>query len=159
MFQRSTCVALWFGIVLTLASTAAVAQSAPINATDLTISNQITVNQCSAGEPVALNGTLHVEYLVSTDPDTGANLFSVSASNNLSGVGQTSGVQYAAADSADYTISSSQPSADATVQLKADLVPQGTGTAMTLIQQIHITLDTSGNLTVQIVGNTSSCGS
>ena len=159
MSQSCKCVALFFGIVLALLSTAAVAQSAPINAIDLPISNQVTVNQCSAGEPVALSGTLHVEYSVNTDPDTGANLFSVSASNNLSGVGQTSGGQYAVADSADYTISSSQPSAEATVQLKADLVPQGSGTAMTLIQQIHITLDTSGNLNVQIVGNTSTCGS
>jgi len=141
-----------------LVSTAAFAQS-PLNATDIAIANQVTVNQCSAGEPVALNGTLHVQYSVSTDPSSGANLFSISASNNLSGVGQTSGAQYAAADSGDYTVSSTQSSAEATVELKADMVPQGAGTAMSLTQQLHITVDTAGDLTVQVLGNTTSCGS
>lgn len=158
MFQHSKGAAI-LTVLLLVSAAAAVAQSAPLNATDVAIADQVTVNQCSAGEPVALNGNLHVQYSVSTDSN-GANLFSISASNNLSGVGQTTGTQYAAADSGDYTVSSSQSSAEATVQLKADLVPQAAGgTAMTLVQQLHITVDTLGDLTVQVLGNTSSCGS
>ena len=160
MFQRSKDVAVLFMVLplaLLVSTPAAFAQSAPLNATDVPITNQVTVNQCSAGEPVALNGNVHVQYSVGT-ASSGANLFSISASNNLSGVGKTTGAQYAAADSADYTVSTSQSSAEATVELKADLVPQGAGTAMTLVQQLHITVDTLGNLNVQVVGNSTNCG-
>src|SRR5690242_8875188 len=90
----------------------------------------------------------------------GNNLFYVTASTNVTGIGETTAVQYAAADSEDYTLSSGQSSAEATVQLKADLVPQGGGgTAMTLVQQLQITVDTVGDLTVQLVSNSSTCGS
>jgi hypothetical protein len=159
MKQRSKGAAVLFAVLFLGMLVAAPAVFAQSNATDIAIANQVTVNQCSAGEPVVLNGTLHVEYSVGTDPSSGANLFSISASNNLNGVGRTTGAQYAAADSGDYTVSSTQSSAEATVELKADMTPQGSGTAMTLTQQLHITVDTAGALTVQVLGNTTSCGS
>jgi len=134
-------------------------QSAPLNIVSVPVTNQVTVNQCSAGEPIALSGTVQVQYSLGTDTN-GNNLFYVTASTNVTGVGQTTAVQYAAADSEDYTLSSGQSSAEATVQLKADLVPQGGGgTAMTLVQQLQITVDTVGDLTVQLVSNSSTCGS
>jgi hypothetical protein len=143
---------------LAAAVPAAFGQAAPLNLVDLPIANQVGVNQCSAGEPVALTGTVHVEYRVGT-ASNGNNLFYITASNNLTAVGQTTAGQYAAADSEDYTLSSSQSSTQATVELKADLVTQGAGTAMTVVQQLQISVDTVGNLNVQVVGNTTSCGS
>jgi hypothetical protein len=135
------------------------AQSAPLNIVSVPVTNQATVNQCSAGEPIALSGTVQVQYSLGTDTN-GNNLFYVTASTNVTGIGETTAVQYAAADSEDYTLSSGQSSAEATVQLKADLVPQGGGgTAMTLVQQLQITVDTVGDLTVQLVSNSSTCGS
>lgn len=153
--KRVACTAIILLAVLCAAP--ALAQSAPVNAMDVAVSNQVTVNQCSAGEPVALSGNVHVEYSFSTDSN-GANLFAISASNKLSGPGQNSGTVYSASDSADYTVGSKQGSADATVELKADLTPQGTVTAMTLVQQLHITVDTAGNLAVDVVSNTTNCG-
>jgi hypothetical protein len=137
----------------------ACAQSAPLNIVSVPVTNQVTVNQCAAGEPIVISGTLQIQYSLGTDTN-GNNLFYVTASNNLAGVGQTTGVQYAAADSEDYTLSSSQQSTEATVQLKSDLVPEGGGgTAMTLVQQLKITVDTVGDLNVQLVSNSSTCGS
>jgi hypothetical protein len=146
-------------VAFLMSSSAAFCQSTLLNAIDVPIANQITVNQCSAGEPVALNGMVHVEFALSTDSN-GNNLFAVTASNNLTGVGQSTAAQYTAADSEDYTLSSNQSSTDGTVQLKADLAPQGgTGTATTLVQQLQISVDNSGNLNVQVVSNTTRCGS
>jgi hypothetical protein len=134
-------------------------QSAPLNTANVPIANQVTVNQCSAGEPVALNGTLQVQYSVGTDGN-GNNLFFVTASNNLTGAGQTTAAQYVAADSEDYTLSSTQSSTEGTVQLKADLVPQSSaGTSMTVVQQLQISVDTVGDLNVQVASNTTTCGS
>jgi hypothetical protein len=134
-------------------------QSAPLNIVSVPVTGQVTVNQCAAGEPVVLSGTLQIQYSLGTDTN-GNNLFYVTAATNLAGVGQTTGVQYTAADSEDYILSSSQHSTEAAVQLKADLVPQGGGgTAMTLVQQLDITVDTVGDLNVQLVSNSSTCGS
>ncbi len=158
MSYRQFMIALCISLLAICAPGAFGQSSTPLNVTDVAVQNQVTVNTCSAGEPVALNGDVNVQYSVGTDPNTGANLFFVTASNNLTGVGQTTGSQYAAADSGDYTFSSNQTSTEATVQLKADLTPQSTGTAMTLVQQLQISVDTVGDLTVQLLGNTSSCG-
>jgi hypothetical protein len=134
------------------------AQSAPIGAADTNLSNQVTINGCSAGEPVILNGKVHVEYSVSIDA-TGANLFSITAANNLTGVGQNSTGQYLASDSSDYTVTSSAASADVSVELKSDLTSQSAGTTnMTLVQYLHITLDTTGNVDLQVQSNQTQCG-
>src|SRR5690349_11827308 len=145
-------------LIATAAAVPAFAQSAPLNTVSVPITNAVTVNQCSAGEPVALNGTITVQYSVGTDAN-GNNLFYVTASNNLTGVGQSTGAQYAAGDSEDYTLSSSQTSTDGTVQLKAELAPQSSGgTDMTVVQQLQISVDTVGDLNVQVVSNTTTCG-
>src|SRR5262249_52193951 len=122
------------------------------------VDSQATVNNCSAGEPVALNGTVVFSYQVSTD-STGANQFSVTATNNLTGVGQTTGTGYVAADSNDYASSTSDSSKDMTVELSSDLKSQGNAPSMTLVQTLHITMDTSGIISADILGNASNCGS
>ena len=161
MFQRSRGLAVLITVLLAMEvlAPAGFAQSAPPVTYTAYVQNQVTVNNCSAGEPVALNGTVTVQYSVGTDSN-GNNLFYVTAANDLTGVGQSTGAQYAAADSEDYTLSSSQSSTVGTVQLKADLAPQGGGgTDMTVIQQLQISVDTVGDLSVQVVSDTTSCGS
>jgi hypothetical protein len=122
------------------------------------VTNQATTNNCSAGEPVNLTGTVQFSYQVATDPATGKNQFSITASNNLTGVGQTTSGNYIASDSADYVLSSAQPSTEATVQLKSDLVSQGSGPSMTLVQTLDITLDTYGNISAQVTDSSTQCG-
>lgn len=148
-------------VVLVLGmGTAARAQSAPPPfATDLYLNSQVTTNTCSAGEAVALSGNVHVQYSVSVDSATGKNVFSITASNNLTGVGQTTGTVYVAGDSNDYFVNSSQNSTEATVDFRTDLVSQGSAPSMTLVQSIHMLLDTSGNITIDIPQNGTQCGS
>jgi hypothetical protein len=123
-----------------------------------TLQNQVTTNSCSAGEPVALSGTISYQVTVTTDPTTGANTFTITASNNLNGVGQTTGTSYAASDSSDYIVSSSQPSTQAVVEFKSDLTSQGPVPSMTLIQTLDMVVDASGNISAQVTGNATQCG-
>ena len=50
-------------------------------------------------------------------------------------------------------------SKDMTVELSADLKSQGSTPNMTLVQTLHIVVDTSGNITAEVVSDTTSCGS
>src|SRR5437588_688932 len=85
-------------LILTMCAAGAFAQSAVSNSSDVNLNNAVTVNNCSTGEPVALNGDVQVSYSVTTD-GAGNNNFSISAANNLSGSGQKSGASYLASDS------------------------------------------------------------
>ena len=147
-------------LALVVCAAAALAQSGtPVTYTyDASVTNQVTVNQCSIGEPVALNGTVNFSYSVTTDT-SGVNHFTVSAANTLTGVGQTTGTPYVANDSDQYNSSTSDSSTDLTVELKSDLKSQGAAPSLTLVQSLHITVDVSGNIGVQVVGNSTKCGS
>jgi len=145
--------------VLLLAAGSALAQSTPTtNSYDIDVADQVTVNTCSTGEPVSLNGTVQVQTSVTTD-SSGVNYFTVTAANNLTGIGQTTSASYAAADSDNYSSNTSDPSADMTVELKADLKSQGGNPTLTLVQSLHIVVDTAGNISAQVVTNSTSCGS
>ena len=157
MFHRSTCMAVLLALLLGLGT--ALAQSAPVtNSYDLIVTDQKTVNACSSGEPVSLNGVMHFSYSVSTD-SSGVNHFSVTVANALTGVGQNTGTYYAANDSDQYNSNNDDTSADLTVELKSDLKSQGSTPGMTLVQTLHIVVDTTGNISAQVVGNTTGCGS
>jgi hypothetical protein len=156
MFQGSTRAGVL--IVLLLCAAGAVAQSPVTNSYDINLNNQVTVNSCSAGEPVALDGTVHIDLSVSTD-SAGVNHFSVTATGNLTGSGQTTGATYTAGDSDDYSSNTSDASADMTVELKSDLKPQGSNSGLTLVQSLHILVDATGNISAQMVSSSTSCGS
>jgi hypothetical protein len=141
-----------------LCAAGALAQSAVTNTYDLAVTDQLTVNTCSMGEPVSLNGTIQLSYSVTTD-SSGVNYFTVTAANNLTGVGQKSGAGYVAADSSAYNSNTTDSSADMTVDLKSDLNPQSGGIGLTLAQTLHIVLDTTGNVSAQAINNATSCGS
>src|SRR3989442_1317184 len=107
MFQGAKGVVITLAILLLafLANTAvAFGQSAtpPVTYTYTAyVDNQVTVNNCSAGEPVALHGTVQVTYQFNTDA-SGVNHFSITAANTLTGIGQSTTGNYTASDSADY---------------------------------------------------------
>jgi hypothetical protein len=139
---------------LLLFSAGAFAQAS--NSYDVNLSAVGAVNQCSIGEPVALSGTVHVSYSVTNN--NGVNQFAITAANDLTGAGQKTGATYAAGDSDDYSSNNDDPSADVTVELKSDLKPQAGAAAMTLVQGLHIVVDTMGNITAEVVSNTTNCG-
>ena len=163
MFQGSKGVAVRLMILLlafAVSNTALFGQSAtpPVTYTyTASVSNQTTVNNCSVGEPVALDGTVQVSYQLTTDTN-GVNHFSITASNNLTGLGQTTSTNYLADDSSDYNVNSSQNSAEATVELKSDLASQGSAPNMTLVQTLHVMLDTAGNISAEVMDNVTQCG-
>ena len=146
-------------IALLLSAGGAMAQSGTpfTNNQDINLNDQVTENTCSAGEPVALNGTVHITSSATTD-STGMNHFSITATNNLAGLGQSTGTAYAANDSDDYSSDNSDGAADMTVELKSQLNSQGSSPSMTLVQTLHMTVDGTGNLSGQVVKNATSCG-
>jgi hypothetical protein len=157
MFQGSVRAGFLAAILLSVAM--ALGQTAPItNSYDISVINQVAVNSCSAGEPVALSGTVHLTYSFTTD-SSGTNHFVINAADELTGLGQNSGLTYAANESAQYESNSDDNTADLTVELKSDLQPQGSGIGLTLVQSLHITVDTGGNISGQVVSNSTSCGS
>jgi hypothetical protein len=139
---------------LLLFSAGALAQAS--NSYDVNLSAVGAVNQCSIGEPVELSGTVQVSYSVTNN--NGVNQFAITAANDLTGAGQKTGATYAAGDSDDYSSNNDDPSADVTVELKSDLKPQAGAAAMTLVQGLHIVVDTMGNITAEVVSNTTNCG-
>jgi hypothetical protein len=153
MFRYSTW--LVAAALVLLAAMPAFAQSYPGT---VTVQNQVTTNNCSAAEPVALSGNLNLQYSFSTDSN-GVNHFTVDVANSLTGVGQNSGGTYTAGDSNQYQVDSSQPTGELTVEFRSDLAPQNGGTGMTLIQSLDITVDTGGNINGTVLSNTTTCGS
>jgi len=146
-------------LALLVLAPAAFAQSAPSYTTDVQVSGQVTTNECSSsGEPVSLNGNLHAAMSFATDSN-GANHFSISIANDLTGAGQNSGLSYTAKDSNDYSISTSDAAGDITVEFRSDLNPAGGGVGMTLVQKLHMKTDTSGNISVEVMKNSTQCGS
>jgi hypothetical protein len=146
-------------LALVAAAPLAFGQSTPVTyKTDVQVSNQVTTNQCSsAGEPVSLNGNMHTEMTFTTD-SSGVNHFSIAVSSNLTGVGQSSGLSYTVQDSNNYNINSSD-AGDMTVEFRSDLTPVAPGSVMMLIQTLHLSADTSGNIGLEVTSNTTQCGS
>ena len=154
MFHSSKLVAL-LGMLLLAA--AASAQDQPTTYIyDAYLDNQGTINTCPAGENVNLNGTVRFSYQFTTD-STG-NHFAVKAVSNLTGVGQTTGANYTAAEFSEYDSDTTDSSKDMTVELKSDLNSQGPLPGLALVQTLHITADTNGGITAEVVSNETSCG-
>jgi hypothetical protein len=146
-----------FLVPLLLCAAGALGQSAVSNSYDINLNNAVTVNSCSNGEPVALDGTVHIDVSASTD-SAGGSHFTIAAADSLTGSGQTTGTAYTASDSDNYVSNNDEPSTDLTVELKSDLKSQGSTPGLTLVQSLHIVVDTTGNISAQVVSNSTSCG-
>jgi hypothetical protein len=160
MFHYCRQIAVSLGVVLMVMvfTAGGFGQNQPmVYAVDSYVDNQVTVNQCSTGEPIALSGSMHFNYSFTTDSN-GVNHFSIAAANNLMGIGQNSGTTYSASDSNPYSADTSQPSAELTVDFKTDLNSQGQAPTLTLIQTLHILVDTTGNIVGATVQNMTQCG-
>ena len=155
MFHSSKLVAV-LGMLLLLAAAASAQNQPTTYIYDAYVDNQGTVNTCSAGENVNLNGTIRFSYQITSD-STG-NHFVVKAASNLTGVGQTTGANYTAAESSEYESDTTDSSKDMTVELKSDLNSQGSLPSLALVQTLHITADTNGGITAEVVSNETSCG-
>ena len=116
----------------------------------------MTSNSCAAGEPVTLNGTLHLAYSVTTDAD-GVNHFSFTAANDLNGVGQASGAGYTVAGSSAYTVNTTDASAELYPEVRSDLVPRSSGAPLTLVQSLQLSADINGTITAQIQQQATQC--
>ena len=89
MLQSSRRITVLTALLLTAGG--ALAQSTPTTISyDINVADQVTANTCSAGEPVSLNGTVHVQSTVATD-SSGVNSFTVTAANNLTITSTASG--------------------------------------------------------------------
>jgi hypothetical protein len=155
MFHSSKLVAV-LGTLLLLAATASTQNQPTTYIYDAYVDNQGTVNTCSAGENVNLNGTIRFSYQVTSDAS--GNHFVIKAASNLAGVGQTTGMNYTAAESSEYDSDTADSSKDMTVELKSDLTSQGATPGLSLVQDLHITADTNGSITAEVVSNDTSCG-
>jgi hypothetical protein len=155
MFHSSKLLAV-LGTLLLLAAAASAQNQPTTHIYDAYVDNQGTTNTCSAGENVNLNGTIRFSYQVTSD-STG-NHFVIKAASNLTGVGQTTGTNYTAAESSEYDSDTTDTSKDMTVELKSDLNSQGASPSLSLVQDLHITADTNGTITAEVVSNDTSCG-
>ena len=142
--------------LLLLAASAAAQNQPTTYIYDAYIDNQGTINTCSAGENVNLNGTIRFSYQVTSDAS--GNHFVIKAVSNLTGVGQTTGTNYTASESSEYDSDTVDSSKDMTVELKSDLTSQGATPGLSLVQGLHITADTNGSITAEVVSNDTSCG-
>jgi len=155
MFHSSKLVAV-LGTLLLLTAAASSQNQPTTYIYDAYIDNQGTINTCSAGENVNLNGTVRFSYQVTSD--TSGNHFVIKAVSNLTGVGQTTGTNYTASESSEYDSDTVDSSKDMTVELKSDLTSQGATPGLSLVQALHITADTNGSITAEVVSNDTNCG-
>jgi hypothetical protein len=156
MFHSSKLVAV-LGTLLLLAAAASAQNQPTTYIYDAYLDNQATVNTCSAGENANLNGTIRFTYYITPD-SSGVNHFVIKAASNLTGVGQTTGANYTAAESNEYDANTPDSSKEMTVELSSDLNSQGGTASMTLVQSLHITVDANGDITAEVVTNNTSCG-
>jgi hypothetical protein len=155
MLHSSKLVAV-LGTLLLLAAAASAQNQPTTYIYDAYLDNQGTINTCSAGENVNLNGTIRFTYQVTSDAS--GNHFIIKAASNLTGVGQTTGANYTAAESSEYDSDTTDSSKDMTVELKSDLNSQGPLPGLALVQTLHITANTNGGITAEVVSNETSCG-
>src|SRR5438270_11753068 len=117
----------------------------------------MTMNKTSTGEPIELNGHVKDSYTFTANSD-GMKHVSINAANNMYGNGQKPNAFYTTADSNEYGAASSDSSTDLTVELRSELRSQAAAVSLELVQTLHIIVDTSGNITAQVTGNTTGCG-
>ena len=116
---------------------------------DSQIFNQTTVNECN-GDTVTLNGTLHSEMTLSTNPN-GMTHFSLNASSHLTGVGAPSGASYVENDTTHLETNTRGYAQEQSINTKLKLISQGPQTPnMTDHATLHVVIDSNGMPKVEI---------
>ena len=127
------------------------------------IVNQTASTSCSAGEPVALSGKLHLELSVTTITDTTTSpatliyVYQVTISSDLSGVGQTTQTNYIASTAYSGGSQSTSSPAQFTVVLRYGLDSQGAAPSLMLNQTVNITADNTGKISATLVNSSTDC--
>ena len=153
----SSAVVAW----VALAASAALAQASG-GTYDLAV-NQTASTTCSAGEPVALSGKLHLELSVTTITDTTTSpatliyVYQVMISSDLSGVGQTTQSNYIASTGYSGGSQSTSSPAQFTVALRYGLDSQGTAPSLMLNQTVDITADNTGKISATLLNSSTDC--
>ena len=125
--------------------------------------NQTASTTCSAGEPVALSGKLHLDLSVTTVTDTTTvpptfiYVYQTTISSDLSGVGQNSQTNYIASTGYSGGSQSTSSPAQFTVALRYGLDSQGTAPSLMLNQTVNITADNTGKISATLVNSSTDC--
>jgi len=144
-------------IIFILAATTVFSQTSVTQYTlDTPVNNQVIVNSCN-NDMVTLSGTMHFEYHFQIDPSGNTNFF-ITSTSNLTGTGAPSNASYVGKDPTQYhTITKQAQASDFTDIQKIKLVAQGPTPNMTLRQQVHVVVDTHGNMKVDKNNYTVKC--
>jgi hypothetical protein len=90
---------------------------------------------------------MHYEYFSSTEADGDHTHFHITSNTQLSGVGQTTGAKYVGKNSTNYqTVTKESSASDFTSTEKTRLVAQGPTPDMMLRQNVHVVIDSKGNI-------------
>lgn len=116
---------------------------------DVPIANQQVLNECN-GELVDLSGTMHSETSFSTNPN-GNTHFSLNAEVHMTGVGETTGVNYVANEHTHQEVNTKGMVAqEQSFSVKVKLVSQGPTPNMTDRATLHVVIDKNNNVKVDI---------
>jgi len=145
------------GMILILASLLLLCAGALGQAvvTDTSVTDQMLVNECNS-EMVLLNGTLHQETTFSTTP-SGNTHTSLNATIQLNGYGQISGAYYVAKESIHQETNTKGIAQEQFFGTKIRLVAQGPTPDMMDRATLHLVIDKSGNVKMDISKHQISC--
>ena len=144
--KRVTMAVTFVFLVMVMCTPAAFAQTV---VTDGQITDQMIFNECNM-EWVTLNGTMHSEMSFSTNPN-GMTHMSLNATEHMTGVGMTTGVNYAANDSQHLETNTRGFAQEQTNNTKIKLISQGPQTPnMTDHATLHVVIDKNGVPKVEI---------
>jgi len=151
------------GIVgwLVLPASRALAQASS-GASDVAV-NETVSTTCSAGEPVALTGNLHLDLSVTTTtdttviPPTPVYVYQVTISSDLSGVGQTTKAGYVASTGYSGGSQSTSSPAQFSVALRYGLDSHGEAPSLMLNQLVNITADNTGKISATLANSSTDC--
>ena len=154
--SRSFC-----AIALLLAATAAPDLLGQTSVTkyslDQPVTNQEYYKVCT-NEVVLMNGTMHFEYFFSVDADGTTVHYHINSNTRLAGVGKISGAKYVGSNSTNYqTITTGSGASDFSSSEKIRLIAQGATPDMMLRQNIHVVVDSRGNIRANADGQTVNC--
>ena len=118
--------------------------------------NQTASTRCSASEPIALSGNLHMQVSAAPDPSGGMR-YEISMSSSLTGVGQSTQASYSGSGSYGYGFTTLDSPAQVTLELGTPLKSQGSVPDLRLSQSVSITVDSSGRVTASVTSSSTDC--
>jgi len=124
---------------------------------------QTASTTCSAGEPVALSGTMHFDLSVTTTTDTTTSPptviynYQASIASLLSGVGQASTTNYTASTAYSGGSQSTASPANFTVELRYGLDSHGSVPSLMLNQTLQLTVDNTRGISATLVSSSTDC--